>query len=132
MVIAGGLLFANNLRNKGMEWETYSDEALLKASENGVPVLLDFYADWCIPCLELDRSTWTDAEVLRETKGLKKFKVDLTHFDTPEAESLRKKFNVSGVPTIILIRADGKESMEARSVGYISAKEFLDKLKQTI
>jgi thiol:disulfide interchange protein DsbD len=132
IALAGGLLFANNLRNKGIAWETYSDETLVQAKTNGVPVILDFYADWCIPCLELDRSTWTDADVLRETKDIKKIKVDLTHFDSPEAELLRKKFNVSGVPTIIFIRADGKESIESRIVGYASAKEFLIKLKQTI
>jgi thiol:disulfide interchange protein DsbD len=132
IALAGGLLFANNLRNKGIAWETYSDETLVQAKTSGVPVILDFYADWCIPCLELDRSTWTDADVLRETKDIKKIKVDLTHFDSPEAELLRKKFNVSGVPTIIFIRADGKESIESRIVGYASAKEFLIKLKQTI
>ena len=132
IALAGGLLFANNLRNKGIAWEKYSDETLVQAKTNGVPVIIDFYADWCIPCLELDRSTWTDAEVLRETKDIKKIKVDLTHFDSPDAESLRKKFNVSGVPTIIFIRADGKESIESRIVGYTSAKEFLIKLKQTI
>ena len=132
IALAGGLLFANNLRNKGIAWEKYSDETLVQAKTNGVPVIIDFYADWCIPCLELDRSTWTDAEVLRETKDIKKIKVDLTHFDSPEAESLRKKFNVSGVPTIIFIKADGKESIESRIVGYASAKEFLVKLKQTI
>ena len=132
MAVAGGLLFASNLLNKGIAWETYSDETLIQAKTSGVPVILDFYADWCIPCLELDRSTWTDADVLRETKDIKKIKVDLTHFDSPEAELLRKKFNVSGVPTIIFIRADGKESIESRIVGYASAKEFLIKLKQTI
>jgi len=132
IALAGGLLFANNLRHKGIEWETYSEETLVQAKTKGVPVILDFYADWCIPCLELYRSTWTDAEVLRETKDLIKIKVDLTHFDSPDAESLRKKFNVSGVPTIIFIRADGKESIESRIVGYASAKEFLIKLKQTI
>jgi thiol:disulfide interchange protein DsbD len=132
IAIVGGLLFANNLRNKGIAWETYSDETLVHAKANGLPVIIDFYADWCIPCLELDRSTWTDADVLRETKDIKKIKVDLTHFDSPDAELLRKKFNVSGVPTIIFIRADGKESIESRIVGYASAKEFLVKLKQTI
>ena len=132
IAIVAGLIFANNLRNKGMTWETYSDADLLKAKETGLPVMIDFYADWCIPCLELDRNTWTDEEVIQATKDIKKIKVDLTHFDSQEAEVLRKKFNISGVPTIIFIRADGTEAIESRIIGFVSPKEFLTKLKQSI
>jgi thioredoxin:protein disulfide reductase len=132
IAIAAGLLFANNLRNKGMAWETYSDTSLLKSKESGVAVIIDFYADWCIPCLELDRSTWTDKDVIQTTKDIKKIKVDLTHFDSPEAEALRKKFNISGVPTVIFIRADGSEASESRIIGFVSPKEFLLKLKQSM
>ena len=132
IAIAAGLIFANNLRNKGITWETYSDANLLKAKESGVPVLIDFYADWCIPCLELDRNTWTDEEVIHVTKDIKRIKVDLTHFDSPEAEALRKKFNISGVPTVIFIRADGTEASESRIIGFVNPKEFLTKMKQGI
>ena len=132
IALALGLVFANNLRNKGMTWETYSDANLSKAKESGVPVTIDFYADWCIPCLELDRSTWTDEEVIQATKGIKKIKVDLTHFDSPESEVLRKKFNISGVPTIIFIRPDGTEASESRIIGFVNPKEFLIKLKQIL
>jgi len=48
IALATGLVFANNLRNKGMAWENYSDANLLKAKESKVPVIIDFYADWCI------------------------------------------------------------------------------------
>ena len=130
IAIAAGLIFTNNLQNKGMKWETYSDANLLKAKESKVPVIIDFYADWCIPCLELDHKTWTDEEVIDAAKDIKRLKVDLTHFDSPEAEILRKKFNISGVPTVIFIKADGTEAVEARIVGFIAPKEFMSKLKQ--
>lgn len=127
-----GLVFANNLQSKGMTWETYSDTNLLKAKESDVPVMIDFYADWCIPCLELDRNTWTDEEVIISTKAIKKIKVDLTNFDLPESEALRKKFNISGVPTVIFIRGNGTEATESRIIGFIPPKEFLIKLKQIL
>ena len=130
--LAAGIVFAGNLRNEGMTWESYSDKALLKAKESNVPVMIDFYADWCIPCLELDRKTWTDEEVIVSAKNIKKIKVDLTHFDSPESEALRKKFNISGVPTVIFIRADGTEADESRIVGFVNPKEFLGKLKQIL
>jgi thiol:disulfide interchange protein DsbD len=130
IAIAAGLLFANNLRTKGMTWDHYSEAVLSQAKEQGVPVLIDFYADWCIPCLELDRNTWTDEEVIRTTRDMKRMKVDLTHFDSPESEALRKKFNISGVPTVLLIRPDGTEIIDSRIIGFIPPKEFLIKLKQ--
>jgi thioredoxin:protein disulfide reductase len=128
--IAAGVIFANSLQIKGVTWEAYSDAQVLNAKESRVPVLIDFYADWCIPCLELDRNTWTDEEVIDATKDLKRMKLDLTHFDSPESEALRKKFNISGVPTVIFIRADGTEASDQRIIGFLPPKEFLVKLKQ--
>jgi thiol:disulfide interchange protein DsbD len=104
----------------------------MEAKENGMPVILDFSADWCIPCLELDRNTWTDQKVIEATKDISRLKVDLTYFDSPESEVLRKKFNISGVPTVVFIRADGKEAIDSRIVGFVPPKEFLDKLKQAM
>ena len=130
LALAAGLFFAGSLRNQGITWETYSETEIVKAKESKIPVIIDFYADWCIPCLELDRKTWTDEEVIVSAKDMKKIKVDLTHFDSPESEALRKKFNISGVPTVIFIRADGTEADESRIVGFVNPKEFQEKLKQ--
>jgi thioredoxin:protein disulfide reductase len=132
LTILLGVVYANDMREKGMTWEMYTDMDFMEAKENGIPVLLDFSADWCIPCIELDRNTWTDEEVIKETKDMRRMKVDLTQFDSPESEALRKKFNISGVPTIILIKMDGTEALEARTVGFIAPKDFLPKLKQTL
>jgi thiol:disulfide interchange protein DsbD len=132
VAILAGILYTNSMRDKGMAWDSYSDINLEEAKENGIPVLLDFYADWCIPCIELDRNTWTDAEVIKATKDIKRLKVDLTQFDSGESEALRKKFNISGVPTIIFIRMDGTEATDSRIIGFASPEEFLSKLKQVM
>ena len=115
-----------------MTWEEYTDFDLSEAKENGMPVLLDFSADWCIPCIELDRNTWTDPKVIEATKDISRLKVDMTYFDSPESETLRKKFNISGVPTVVFIRTDGTEATESRIIGFAHPKEFLDKLKQAM
>ncbi len=128
--IAAGIVFANGLTQKGMSWETYSDSEVLDSKENGIPVVIDFYADWCIPCLELDRKTWTDPKVIQRTRDMKRLKVDLTQFDSPQSDAIRKKYNISGVPTIVFLRHDGTEAMDARIVGFIPPGEFLAKLKQ--
>jgi thioredoxin:protein disulfide reductase len=127
-----GLFYAGSIKETGITWQKYSDLDLMEAKENGMPVILDFSADWCIPCLELDRNTWTDPKVIEATKDISRLKVDLTYFDSPESEMIRKKFNISGVPTVIFIKIDGTEAAESRIVGFVPPDEFLAKLKQAI
>jgi thioredoxin:protein disulfide reductase len=127
-----GLFSANSIRDTGMTWDKYTDLNLSEAKEDGLPVILDFSADWCIPCMELDRDTWTDSKVIEATKDFSRLKVDMTFFDSPESEALRKKFNISGVPTVVFIRMDGTEAVESRIIGFISPKDFLAKLKQAM
>ena len=132
VVVLIGILQASSLKSEGIRWEKYSDSAYEEAVENGMPVLIDFYADWCIPCIELDQNTWTDPEVINATKDMLRLKVDLTVFDSRESEAIRKKFNISGVPTIVFIRPDGTEAIDSRIVGYVSPKEFIGYLKQAM
>ncbi len=124
-----GLYTLNTLREEGIDWETFSEDKLEVARENQQPVLMDFYADWCIPCLELDRRTFTDRTVIQATKDFLRLKVDLTYFDSPEAENLRRKYNIAGVPTIVFLRSDGTEEKSSRLVGFAPPDEFLERLK---
>ena len=130
--VAFGLLAANALREPGMSWEKFSEARLSEAQSQGKPVVMDFYADWCIPCLELERKTFTDASVITETSSFVRLKVDLTHFDSPESEALRKKFNIAGVPTIVFIDRKGQEVVGSRVVGYLPPPEFIEKVKPVI
>jgi thiol:disulfide interchange protein DsbD len=127
--LAFGIVSANALRETGMAWDQFAESKVDGAKSQGKPVVMDFYADWCIPCLELEHKTFTDAEVINATNGFVRLKVDLTHFDSPESEALRKKFNISGVPTIVFIDKSGREVVNSRVVGYLPPKEFLEKVK---
>jgi thiol:disulfide interchange protein DsbD len=127
--IAFSIYGFNALREPGITWEPYSSEKIEQAKANGKPVMLDFYADWCIPCLELDRKTFTDPEVISKTEEFVRLKVDLTHFDSPESEALRKDFAIAGVPTIVFLDRSGNEVKSSRIVGYLPPKEFLEQLQ---
>lgn len=129
VAIVFGVVTARALASDTVEWEPFSDDRLTEAAENGQPVIMDFYADWCIPCIELDRNTFTDEQVIRATKDIVRFKVDLTHFDSPEAEALRRRFDVSGVPTIVFLYADGSEERPSRIVGFVPPDDFLKRLE---
>jgi len=117
-----------NLQKEGIEWETWDEDEFEKALAEGKPVMMDFYADWCIPCLELQRATFTDGQVIESTQPFRRFKVDLTHYDSEQSEALRQQFGIAGVPTILFINMDGKEVEEARVVGFLNPERFLERV----
>jgi thiol:disulfide interchange protein DsbD len=129
VTIVLGLAVANNLRETGLSWEKYSDEKLEAARAQSRPVMIDFYADWCIPCLELDRRTFTSPQVIEAASGLVRLKVDLTRFDSPESEALRREYNIVGVPTIVFLKSDGEEASGARVVGYLPPEDFAQRIR---
>ena len=102
-------------------WEPYSDPALANIGDNR-GIIIDFYADWCIPCKELDALTFTDQRVIELSKEFVTLKADMTRSVSPEVESLRNKFNIVGVPTILILDANGKELN--RITGFVNADEF--------
>lgn len=124
----GGFLIIVNLTKPTVAWEPYSPEKLEQAAAAGTPVVLDFTADWCVPCLELDRITFTDPEVIAALEPYGAIKVDLTDYESAESEALRKQFGVAGVPTIIFLDKDGNEVKESRITGFVNPEEFLKRM----
>jgi thioredoxin:protein disulfide reductase len=126
--IIGGLLMIQNLQKEGVVWEPYSQEVFEQALAEGKPVVMDFYADWCIPCMELERITFVDTEVINRLDEFVRLKVDLTNFDSEESEALRQQFDIIGVPTIVFIGTNGQESRSARVIGFLNPSDFLAKV----
>lgn len=110
---------------EAVQWESYSGQKVASAASEKKPALLDFYADWCIPCHELDRFTYTDPNVIQALEGFRRFKVDLTRADATETTQIAEKFNIQGIPTIVFLNEDGAEVKDARIVGFVPPKEFL-------
>jgi thiol:disulfide interchange protein DsbD len=105
----------------------YSEAALAAAA--GKPVLLDFSADWCLPCRELEEKTFTNPEVIAAGKGWVFLKADLTRTGSPEVEALREKWKIRGVPTLIFLGPDGRETGE-RVVGFEPPEPFVRRLSR--
>lgn len=127
LILAG--LLIQNLQKEGIEWEPYSDEKFEQALADGSPVMMDFYADWCIPCLELERATFTNEDVIDATTHFRRFKVDMTQYESERSERLRERFKIAGVPTVLFIDIAGEEVEDARVVGYLRADRFLERVK---
>ncbi len=110
---------------KSVEWQPFTDDALTEISGRGV--IIDFYADWCIPCKELDALTFSDPEVITLSKEFETYKADLTKALSPEVESLRERFKIVGVPTVLILNSKGEEV--ERITGFVNASEFYQKLE---
>lgn len=109
------------------EWQNFSIQSYEASLINNERMVIDFYADWCIPCKELDALTFSDKSVINEMGRFTNYKVDMTK-TTDENEALRKRFYVIGMPTVLVIDSQGKEIH--RLTGFVNADEFLTYLKE--
>jgi thiol:disulfide interchange protein DsbD len=87
-------------------------------------VMLDFYADWCISCKEMERFTFTDPEVKNRLGDVVLLQVDVTE-GTADDEALLKYFKLFGPPGILFFDPSGLEIYDARTIGYQNKEEFL-------
>jgi thiol:disulfide interchange protein DsbD len=99
------------------------EQALVQASDNGMTVMLDFYADWCVSCIEMEKYTFTDATVQDVLSNTVLLQADVTANDKDD-QTLMKRFGVFGPPTIIFFDIDGIQRNGYEVVGYMKAKEF--------
>jgi thiol:disulfide interchange protein DsbD len=108
----------------GIAWEAFSTEAVADARTSGLPVIIDFTADWCLPCKELDRITFRDARVVEAAREFVALKADVSEFTAPPIEALRRQYEIFGVPTVLFLDAQGREPRHLRVNGYLSPEEF--------
>jgi thiol:disulfide interchange protein DsbD len=99
------------------------ERAIAAASAEGRPVMLDFYADWCVSCKEMEKYTFTDSEVQAALDRAVWLQADVTANDADD-QALLKHFGIFGPPTIAFYGADGVERKNYRVVGYMKAPEF--------
>ncbi len=100
------------------------DRELAAASAQGRPVMLDFYADWCVSCKEMERYTFSDPEVLRILSSYQLLQADVTAYDDTDKALIEGRFGLPGPPGIIFYDRNGQERRNHRLVGFMAADEF--------
>ena len=98
-------------------------EEAIKSSDK--PVMLDFYADWCVSCKELEEITFKDEQVIQKLKGFTLLRADVTANNQDDKE-LQKRFDIVGPPGLIFWDENKKEINAAKIVGYKNPKDFLE------
>jgi thiol:disulfide interchange protein DsbD len=104
-------------------------DALLAQSQQ--PVMLDFYADWCVSCREMERFTFTDPGVAQRMAGMLLVQADVTA-NNADDRALLKRFRLFGPPGIMFFEPGGKELPDARVVGFQDAKRFTESLDRVL
>ncbi len=125
LVLAGVFMSVGREAKSLVVWTPYAPGVLESAAAQGKPVILDFYADWCLPCHQLEHSTYADPKVAQALNAFVRVKADVTDMRKPEIENVIEKFQVEGLPTILFFDRQGQEIRGARIFGYVSPLEMM-------
>ena len=107
------------------------DAQLSKAKQEQKLVLLDFYADWCISCKEMEVNTFANSEVSKELQQFVLLQADVTA-NLPESQALLKRFGLFGPPGILIFNQNFEEQKEQRVIGYMPPQRFIERLKNAL
>ena len=115
-----------------IEWGHNIDTALRKAQQNGAPVMIDFMADWCPPCQEMEKTTFIDSEFLKKSE-----KFILVRIDIDDNQDLAKKYNGNankyggiGIPNMLFLNGNGQTIRHI--VGYHNAQQLTSVMDSVI
>lgn len=102
-----------------------------RVTKAGKPVLLDFYADWCVSCREMEKFTFSDPAVARRMAGMVLLRADVTA-NNADDRALLKRFRLFGPPGIMFFDAEGRELVDARVIGFQDADRFSRSLDKVV
>jgi thiol:disulfide interchange protein DsbD len=107
------------------------EKVLTAAKGEKRPVLIDFYADWCAACQELDRDTYPASEVITHTAEARflSIKIDATNSED-KLDALMEKLGVQGLPTVVFVSSEGKVLSAPRVTGFLPPEPFVDEMKK--
>jgi thiol:disulfide interchange protein DsbD len=115
-----------------LAWRAYSEQAVQASLAAGRPVIMDFSADWCMPCRELEHKTFPDARVRAEGGRFDLYRVDLTKYDTPESEEARRRYGITGVPEVLFLTPGRGEQRDLRVIGFLEPGPFAERMRSAL
>ena len=105
------------------------ESELAKAKTENKLVLLDFYADWCISCKEMEVNTFENPDVTKQLKQFVLLQADVTK-NSVDNQALLKRFGLFGPPGILIFDLNSQEQKEQRVIGYMPPQRFLERLRK--
>ncbi|MDD5473701.1 MAG: thioredoxin domain-containing protein [Candidatus Methanoperedens sp.] len=123
LIIVFFLSIAIPANAESTRWYSYED-GMLTAGSTEKPVIIDFYADWCPPCVAMEEETYPDTRVVSEMRDFVAIKVD-----TQKRIDIESKYGIAYYPTVVFLDSKGKEV--SRHIGYLGPQEMVDEIKQS-
>lgn len=108
------------------------DREVAAAASAGRPLMLDFYADWCVSCKEMERYTFSDPAVIAEMDRFVLLQADVTANDEQDQALMQGRFGIPGPPAILFFDPAGQELRGYRVIGFKPAEEFADHLRRAV
>ncbi|RMF20443.1 MAG: hypothetical protein D6760_11540, partial [Deltaproteobacteria bacterium] len=108
-----------------LPFEPFSAITYDAARDRHQPFVIEFRADWCLPCKEMEERTFRDPRVVEAGRGMSFLTVDMTKSNR-QVDAILETFDVLGAPTTIFFGADGKEWR--RTVGFVGPEDFRELL----
>ncbi len=131
LVVAGGVaLVPSKPAAQSLQWMPYTERAFTAALDSGRPIVIDLYADWCIPCVELDHTTFRHPDVIRALAPIATLRVDATRELSQDAQALADAHELVGVPTVLFFDRAGNERADLRLTGFEPPEKFLKRLER--
>jgi thioredoxin:protein disulfide reductase len=114
-----------------LDWIVYSDEALIQAQKENKPVMIDFYAEWCGACHELEQKTFSTDDFKELSAGFKLVKFDATE-DNESIQKVLKKYDIKGLPTVLFINRNGTLLKELTFTQFLEMNELKPKMQEAL
>lgn len=121
--IAVLLLLSATTAAADTKWYSY-EEGMVAAGSLNMPVILDFYADWCSPCIAMEEGTYPDPGVISELADFVAIKVD-----TQKRIDIESKYGIAYYPTVVFLDAEGREV--SRHIGYLGPEDMVEEIKKS-
>jgi thiol:disulfide interchange protein DsbD len=112
-------------------WEKFSVERLNQAIEQKKPVVVDFFADWCAACVQLEKQTFSDPKIIELSKKFIMLKYDATN-PSAELTKLQKQYGIIGLPTLLFFSADGKLLKELTLTEFESPELMFRRMEKSL
>jgi thioredoxin:protein disulfide reductase len=127
--VIGGFLFVVwfGIPKAQLAWLHSEDEALTKSKTEKRPLLVDFTAEWCGACKEMAKETFAEPRVMSKAGNFVAVKIDATNDEDPAVQAVMAKYNVKGLPTVLLIDSSGKE--RKRFTEFVGPDRFLTEIE---
>ena len=109
-------------------WKPYSQQAVEDSVVYRKPVVIDFFAQWCPNCHELDREVYSLPQIQAKLAQVTALRMDVTNQDDPQVQQIAQEYGIEGVPTVIFLDSKGQEIKDSRVIGFVTPQEFTQAL----